>query len=168
MIQYLNQRGLQYYKQNNQRFQHIMEEAFELYEIIKIIHIVALISWFAGLLYLPRIFVYHAQVAIGSEADKIFQTMELKLLRYIMTPSMIVSLSCGLYLASETGFEFTWLHIKITLVLLLIAYQYFLSHCRKNFALGQNHHSHKFYRIINELPILLLIMIVSLVILKPF
>ncbi len=145
-----------------------MEEVFELYEIIKIVHIVAAISWFAGLLYLPRIFVYHTQVAVGSEADKIFQIMELKLLRYIMTPAMIATLSFGLYLSSEIGFEFIWLHIKITLVLLLVAYQYFLSRCRKNFALGQNKHSHKFYRLINEMPILALIAIVSLVILKPF
>ena len=137
-----------------------MEEGIELYEIIKIIHLVAVISWFAGLLYLPRIFVYHTQTAVGSETDKVFQTMERKLLHYIMTPAMIVVLLCGFYLASEIGFEFVWLHIKITLVLLLIGYHFFLNHCRKNFAIGANKYSTKFYRIINEAPTLLMIAIV--------
>ena len=146
----------------------IMEEGFELYEIIKILHIVAVIAWFAGLLYLPRIFVYHSQVAHRSETDKIFQTMEFKLLRYIMTPAMILVLAFGLYLANEIGFGFVWLHIKITLVLLLVGYHFFLGHCRKNFAAGKNKYSTKFYRIINEVPTVLLIAIVSLVILKPF
>ena len=145
-----------------------MEEGIELYEIIKIIHIVAVISWFAGLLYLPRIFVYHTQVAIGSESDIIFQTMERKLLRYIMNPAMVVVLLCGFYLANEIGFEFVWLHIKITLVLLLVGYHHFLSRCRKNFALGKNKYSAKFYRIINEIPTVAMIAIVTLVILKPF
>jgi len=145
-----------------------MFEGIENYDIIKIIHIIAVISWFAGLLYLPRIFVYHTQVAFGSETDKIFQTMERKLLRYIMNPAMIVSLLCGLYLAKEIGFEFIWLHIKITLVLILVGYQHFLGKCRKNFATGKNKYSEKFYRIINEIPTLIMIAVVSLVILKPF
>ena len=145
-----------------------MEEGIELYEIIKIIHIIAVVSWFAGLLYLPRIFVYHAQVAVGSKTDQIFQTMERKLLRYIMNPAMIVVLACGFYLAYQIGFEFAWLHIKITLALLLIGYHHFLGKCRKNFAAGKNKHSAKFYRIINEVPTVLLIAIVTLVILKPF
>lgn len=145
-----------------------MVELLEMYEIVKIIHIVAVISWFAGLLYLPRIFVYHTQVAVASEADKIFQVMERKLLYYIMSPAMLVSLACGLYLANEIGFEFIWLHIKITLVLILVGYQHFLGKCRKKFAAGQNKYSEKFYRIINEVPALILIAIISLVILKPF
>jgi putative membrane protein len=145
-----------------------MEEGIELYEIIKIIHIIAVISWFAGLLYLPRIFVYHAQVAVGSESDEIFQAMERKLLRYIMNPAMIVVLLCGFYLANEIGFEFVWLHIKITLVLLLVGYHHFLSRCRKNFVLRKNQYSSKFYRIINEIPTAAMIAIVALVILKPF
>lgn len=145
-----------------------MEEAFEYYEIIKIIHIIAIISWFAGLLYLPRIFVYHSQVAVGSEADKIFQIMERKLFYYIMSPAMLVVLACGFYLANEIGFEFIWLHIKITLVLILVAYQHFLGRCRKKFAAGENKHSTKFYRIANEVPTIIMIAVVSLVILKPF
>jgi len=140
----------------------------DIFEIIKICHIVAVISWLAGLLYLPRIFVYHTQVAFGSESDKIFQQMEYRLLRYIMNPAMILTLVFGFYLASEIGFEFIWLHIKITLVFLLVGYQHFLSRCRKNFAAGKNKYSTKFYRIINEVPTILMIAIVALVILKPF
>ncbi len=144
-----------------------MFETIENYDIIKIIHIIAVISWLAGLLYLPRIFVYHTQTNFGSEADKILQTMERKLLRYIMNPAMIIALICGLYLANEIGFEFIWLHIKITLVLALVFYHHFLAKCRKNFASGKNKYSQKFYRIINEVPTILMIIIVALVILKP-
>lgn len=143
-------------------------EEIELYDVIKILHIVAVISWLAGLLYLPRIFVYHSQVAVGSETDKIFQTMERKLMRFIMLPAMILTFIFGIYLASQIGFEFVWLHIKITLVLCLAGFHGFLSHCRKKFAQGQNKHSQKFFRLINELPTLLMICIVTLVILKPF
>ncbi len=140
----------------------------ELYDVIKILHIVSIISWFAGLLYLPRIFVYHTQVAVGCEADKIFQIMERKLLRYIMNPAMILTLSFGFYLAWQIGFEFVWLHIKITLVAILVIYHHLLSRYRKNFEKGQNKHSQKFYRIINEVPAILMIVIVTLVVLKPF
>ncbi len=141
---------------------------FDIYEIVKILHIVAVISWLAGLLYLPRLFVYHTQVEVGSETDKIFQVMEHRLLRYIMNPAMIAVFVFGFYLASEIGFGFTWLHIKLTLVLVLVAYHHFLAKCRKNFAAGKNIRSEKFYRIINEVPTVLMIAIVALVILKPF
>jgi len=140
----------------------------EIYDIIKVLHIVAVISWLAGLLYLPRIFVYHTQVLPGSEADKIFQTMERKLLRYIINPSSILVLGFGFYLASEIGFEFVWLHIKLTLVAILIIYHHFLARWRKDFEKGQNKHSQKFYRIVNEVPTILMIAIVALVVLKPF
>jgi putative membrane protein len=143
-------------------------DEIELYDAIKILHIIAVISWLAGLLYLPRIFVYHAGVKVGSESDKIFQIMEKKLLRAIMLPSMILVFVFGFYLASQIGFEFVWLHIKITLVLCLAAYHGFLSNCRKKFAQGKNKHSQKFYRFLNEVPTLLMIPIISLVILKPF
>ncbi|NBV06004.1 MAG: protoporphyrinogen oxidase HemJ [Proteobacteria bacterium] len=143
-------------------------EEIELYDVIKILHIAAVISWFAGLLYLPRIFVYHTQVAVGSETDKIFQIMEKKLMHFIMLPSILLVFAFGFYLASEIGFGFVWLHIKITLVLILAAYHGFLSRCRKNFALGKNKYSEKFYRIINEVPAVLMIIIIALVILKPF
>jgi len=143
-------------------------EDIEFYDIVKILHIVAVISWLAGLLYLPRIFVYHSQVVAGSETDIIFQTMEKRLLRYIMLPSMLLVFIFGFYLASQIGFGFIWLHIKLTLVLILAGYHGFLSRCRKNFAKGENKHSQKFYRLINEVPTVLMIFIVALVILKPF
>ena len=94
--------------------------------------------------------------------------MEYRLLRYIMNPAMIAVFIFGFYLASEIGFGFTWLHIKITLVLVLAGYHHFLGRCRKNFAAGKNIRSEKFYRIINEVPTVLMILIVTLVILKPF
>jgi protoporphyrinogen IX oxidase len=140
----------------------------ELYEIIKILHIVAVISWLAGLLYLPRIFVYHSKVVVGSESDKIFQEMERKLLRYIMNPAMILVFIFGLYLANEIGFEFVWLHIKLTLVAILVIFHHFLARWRKDFAKGQNKHSEKFYCLVNEIPTIAMIVIVALVVLKPF
>lgn len=143
-------------------------EDIEFYDIAKILHIISVISWLAGLLYLPRIFVYHTQVAVGSETDKIFQTMERKLLRYIMNPAMILTLIFGFYLASEIGFEFVWLHIKLTLVAILVIYHHLLGRWRKNFEKGQNKHSQKFYRVMNEVPTIAMIAIVALVILKPF
>lgn len=139
----------------------------EFYEIAKILHILAVISWFAGLLYLPRIFVYHAEVTVGSQTDKIFQIMEKKLIRYIMLPAMITTFVFGFYMAAEIGFEFIWLHIKVTLAFILAGYHGFLSKCRKNFVSGKNKHSAKFYRIANEVPTILMIVIVTLVILKP-
>jgi len=140
----------------------------EVYDIVKVFHTVAVIAWLAGLLYLPRIFVYHTQVAVGSETDKIFQTMERKLLRYIMNPAMILVFIFGLYLANEIGFEFHWLHAKLTLVAILVIYHHMLGRWRKDFERGTNKHSQKFYRIINEVPTVLMIAIVALVILKPF
>lgn len=141
----------------------------EIYDIIKIFHIIAIISWMAGLLYLPRIYVYHCRVEFGSSTDKIFQEMERKLLRYIMNPAMIISFLLGFYLAIQIGFAgMYWLHLKITLVLVLAAFHGFLSVCRKKFAQGKNRHSEKFFRVINEVPTILMIAIVSLVILKPF
>ena len=146
----------------------LMENYFELYEIVKICHIIALISWLAGLLYLPRIFVYHSSISSNSQADEIFQLMEKRLFRYIMNPAMIATLLFGFYLAQEIGFSFAWLHIKLLLVAILVAYHHFLGRCIKNFAAKKNKYDQKFYRIINEIPTILMIAIVCLVILKPF
>jgi len=140
----------------------------ETYELVKVLHVVAVISWMAGLLYLPRIFVYHAGVKIGSQTDLIFQTMERKLLRYIMNPAMIVAFVCGLYLAFEIGFSFVWLHAKLTLVAILLIYHHLLGLWRKDFERGANKHSEKFYRAINEVPTIAMIGIVFFVIIKPF
>ena len=134
----------------------------------KSLHIIAVISWLAGLLYLPRIYVYHCQAKIGSEMDKTFQIMEKRLLRFIINPAMILTLLFGLSLIYSIGFEFVWLHIKLTLVLGLIIFHGFLAKWRKDFEKGQNKHSQKFYRIINEVPTILMIGIVFLVIFKPF
>jgi putative membrane protein len=143
-------------------------EELDVFEIIKILHIASVISWLAGLLYLPRIFVYHASAQRNSDVDKIFQVMEKRLLRYIMNPAMLLAVGFGLVLAYFIGFNFVWLHIKIGLVLCLIFYHHFLAKCRKKFALGKNIYSQKFFRILNEVPTLLMIAIISIVILKPF
>ena len=103
----------------------------DAYSFFKIIHILSIISWMVGLFYLPRLFVYHCQVKNGSQSDKIFQTMEQKLLRIIMNPAMIISFISGLYLASLVGFE-PWLHAKLTLVLALAGFHGYLAKCRKD------------------------------------
>ena len=144
-------------------------ENIESYAIIKILHIVSVMSWMAGLLYLPRIFVYHCKVAVNSESDKLFQEMERKLLRYIMNPAMIATFIFGFYMAIQIGFEGSyWLHLKITLVLILAGFHGFLSKWRKNFASGKNKNSEKFYRLVNEIPTVIMVASVALVILKPF
>lgn len=143
-------------------------EDIALYDIIKILHIISVISWMAGLLYLPRIFVYHSSVQSQSPTDLIFQEMERKLLRYIMNPAMIATFVFGFYLAFKIGFEgMYWLHLKITLVFILAGYHGFLSKCRKNFIKAKNNYSAKFFRIINEIPTIIMIIVVYLVILKP-
>ncbi len=116
-------------------------EEIDLYSLVEITHIIAVISWMAGLLYLPRIFVYHSEVKHGSEADKIFQIMERKLLRFIMNPAMIVVVCCGLYMASQIGFDQHWLHAKMTIVAILIGFHHFLSRCRIYFIIGKNKYS---------------------------
>jgi putative membrane protein len=134
----------------------------------KSLHIIAVISWLAGLLYLPRLFVYHSKVEVGSEMDKTFQTMERRLLRFIMNPALILVIILGLTLAYIMGFNYVWLHIKLTLVTALIIFHHLLSRWRKDFEKGQNKHGEKFYRIMNEVPTILMIAIVFLVIFKPF
>ncbi len=139
----------------------------DLYSILKIIHLAAIISWMVGLFYLPRLFVYHCQVKNDSESYKIFQTMEYKLLKIIMNPAMIVSFLSGFYLASLIGFQ-PWLHAKITLVLIMAGFHGYLAKCRKKFANNQNQNSEKFYRIINEIPTILMLGILIMVVIKPF
>lgn len=139
-----------------------------IYLTIKSLHIIAVISWLAGLLYLPRLFVYHSKVEIGSKMDETFKIMEKKILYFIIHPAMLITILLGLGLTHFIGFDYRWLHIKIFLVILLITFHFFLSRCRKNFAIGENKHSEKFYRIINEVPTVLMIGIVFLVIFKPY
>jgi len=140
-----------------------------MYEWIKAFHIIAVIAWMAGMLYLPRLFVYHSEAEAGSAQSETFKVMERRLLRAIINPAMVAVWVLGLWLAWLNGFFASgWLHAKLTLVLALSALHGFFSRWRKDFAADRNRHSAKFYRIINELPTILMIGIVLLVVLKPF
>ena len=140
------------------------------YAWIKVLHIVAIISWMAGLLYLPRLFVYHTGVAIGSEASETFKIMERRLLKAIMTPAMIVAWAAGLWLAIVPTEDYaqSWFHAKFLAVLILSGSHGMMARHVKQFALDQNKHSSRYFRIFNEVPTLLMIFIVVLVIVKPF
>ena len=141
-----------------------------LYLLFKSIHLIAVISWMAGLLYLPRIFVYHAENIENINSSNIFKTMERKLFYYIMTPAMILSWIFGLILIFTLGFSVfneLWIQLKLIFVILLTIYHFYLGKCVSNFAINQNNSSSKFYRIINEIPTILLIIIVFIVVFKP-
>ena len=136
---------------------------------LKAFHVVAVIAWMAGMLYLPRLFVYHCEAEIGSKQSETFKLMERRLLRAIINPAMIATWVLGLWLAWDQGlFSAGWLHAKLVLVLALSAVHGLFSRWVRDFATDRNAHSQKFYRIINEVPTLLMIAIVLLVILKPF
>ena len=143
------------------------------YLLFKSIHLIAVISWMAGLLYLPRIFVYHSESIENKKSEDListFMTMEKRLFIYIMNPAMIVSWIFGVLLIYSIGFEnfnSLWLKIKLLLVLLLTIYHFFLFYCLKKFAENTNSYSSKFYRIINEIPTILLILIILIVVFKP-
>ena len=140
------------------------------YLLFKSLHLIAVISWMAGLLYLPRIFVYHSENMNKEEICTVFKTMERKLYSYIMMPAMILSWLFGLILISYIGFETisaTWLQIKLVLVVLLSIYHFYLGSLLKSFNENNNTKSSKFFRWLNEFPTLLLIIIVFIVIFKP-
>ena len=142
----------------------------DIYLIFKSLHLISVISWMAGLLYLPRIFVYHAQNHLEVKISEIFKVMEKKLFFYIMTPAMILSWFFGLLLIHSIGFQQlgqTWLILKLVLVTILTIYHFYLGSLLSQFKLNLNKHSHKFFRYINEIPTILLILIVFVVILKP-
>ena len=139
------------------------------YLLYKSLHLIAVISWMAGLLYLPRIFVYHSENE-NEIISNVFKTMERKLYNYIMTPAMVLSWLFGIALIHEIGFEQLanlWLQIKLILVILLTFYHFYLGLLLNDFKLDQNKKTSKFYRYINEIPTLLLIFIVFVVIFKP-
>ncbi len=141
-----------------------------LYLLIKSLHLVAVISWMAGLLYLPRIFVYHVENFEKKETTKVFEIMEKRLFNYIMRPAMFLSWLLGVILILIIGieaFSFLWLQIKLILVFLLSIYNEYLGRCIKMIKLGKNQKSSKFYRIINEIPTVLLIFVVFIVVFKP-
>ena len=140
-----------------------------MYLWLKAFHIIAVISWMAGMLYLPRLFVYHAVAEPGSAQAKTFEVMEHRLLAYIMTPAMALTWILGVALMLQGGFLTTgWLHAKLLLVLAMSGTHGFLSRCAREFSLGKNRHSQKFYRIINEVPTIFMIVIVILATVKPF
>ncbi len=142
----------------------------EYYEWIKAFHLIFVISWMSGLFYLPRLFVYHSELQPGSQEDKLFQTMERKLMKIIMLPAMILTIIFGLWLAQIYGLKNLggWFHTKMTIVLIMLYFHHFLSSRRKDFVRGKNKYRAKFYRIINEVPTILMIVMVIMVIVKPF
>ena len=143
------------------------------YLLFKSIHLIAVISWMAGLLYLPRIFVYHSDASVNDKSEDListFKIMERRLFVYIMNPAMIVSWIFGLLLIHTIGIEnigFLWLQLKILFVILLTIYHFFLFQCLGKFNENNNTFSSKFYRIINEIPTILLIGIILVVVFKP-
>ncbi len=139
------------------------------YLLFKSLHLIAVISWMAGLLYLPRIFVYHSENN-NEIITSVFKTMERKLFFYIMTPAMMLSWLFGLILIYEVGFDqlaSLWLKLKLILVIFLTVYHFYLGSLLNQFKFNQNTKTSKFYRYINEIPTLLLILIVFIVIFKP-
>ena len=140
------------------------------YLFFKSLHLIAVISWMAGLLYLPRIFVYHVENKKKKEATDVFETMEKRLFFYIMRPAMIVSWILGLILIYINGIEIfsqLWMQLKIVLVILLSVYNDYLGKCLESLRNKTNIRSSKFFRIINEIPTVILIFVVFLVIFKP-
>ena len=141
-----------------------------LYLLFKSLHLIAVVSWMVGLLYLPRIFVYHVENFEKKQTTEIFEVMEKRLYFYIMRPAMVLSWIFGITLILIVGFEtfsFLWLQIKLALVVLLTIYHEYLGKCMRLLKSGKNEKSSKFYRIINEIPTILLILIVFIVIFKP-
>ena len=140
------------------------------YLLFKSLHLIAVISWMAGLLYLPRIFVYHVENSADENISLIFKTMERKLYFYIMMPAMTVTWIFGLILISNLGFEILsalWVQLKLLLVVLLTLYHFYLAQLLGDFKLNQNTKSSKFFRVINEVPTILLVLIVFVVVFKP-
>ena len=143
------------------------------YLLFKSIHLIAVISWMAGLLYLPRIFVYHSEAVQKNRSEDLMETfkvMERRLLVYIMNPAMIVSWIFGVLLIHTIGIDnlsFFWLQLKLVFVIILTIYHFFLFQCLRKFAENNNTYSPRFYRIINEIHTVLLIGIILIVIFKP-
>ena len=144
------------------------------YLLFKSIHLIAVISWMAGLLYLPRIFVYHSEATTNNKSEDListFKIMERRLFIYIMNPAMILSWILGVLLIYTIGienFSFIWLQLKLVFVIILTIYHFFLFQCLRKFAENNNSYSSKFYRMINEIPTVLLIGIILVVVFKPF
>jgi len=139
------------------------------YPWLKALHVISVIAWMAGLFYLPRLFVYHAESAPGSDKSETFKVMERRLLKAIMNPAMIATWLFGILVAFAGGWwTAPWLHAKLLLVLVMSGFHGWLARCRRDFAEDRNRHTSRTYRIANELPTLLVILIVVLVVVKPF
>lgn len=141
-----------------------------LYDWIKALHVIAVMAWMAGMLYLPRLFVYHVAAPVGSPMSETFKIMERRLLRAIINPAMVASLGFGLWLLhlNPALLQEPWMHAKLTLVIGMIGLHVCFARWRRAFAEDRNQHSARFFRFLNEAPTLLLIGIVILVIVKPF
>jgi len=143
-----------------------------LYLYVKAFHVIAIIAWMAGLLYLPRLFVYHSYAEVGSQQSETFKLMEVRLLRYIMNPAMIASWVFGLLLLGYYGFinwsVDIWFHVKFLLVIILTGYHMVLARWRRLFAQDENAHSAKFYRFMNEVPTVIMVAVVILAVARPF
>ncbi len=138
-----------------------------LFNILKTIHIFSVISWMAGLLYLPRLFVYHADKKITKETSETFKIMERRLFKFIMTPAFVFTWLTGLAMIHYLGLDI-WLILKILFVFILTGYHFFCQICLQKFTTDQNTYSPKFFRITNEVPAVILIFIIILVVFKPF
>jgi putative membrane protein len=139
------------------------------YDWIKALHVIAVIAWMAGIFYLPRLFVYHTGAKIGSDKSETFKVMEAKLLRMIMNPAMILTWITGLAIVRIGGFEQQpWFMAKFVLVIAMSIFHMWLASCRKAFAADRNARSERAYRMANEIPTILMMLIVVLVIVKPF
>ena len=140
-----------------------------MYLWLKAFHVIAVMAWMAGMLYLPRLFVYHCAAEVGSTQSETFKLMERRLLKVIITPAMVVNWVLGLWLAWAGGaYAAGWLHTKVVLVLVLSALHGFFVRWVRQFALDQNRNSQKFFRVINEVPAVLMVGIVILAVVKPF
>ena len=141
----------------------------DYYDWIKALHVIAVIAWMAGMLYLPRLFIYHCEAEPGSRQSETFKVMERRLLTIIINPAMVVTWALGLWLTYEGGWHRAeWLHAKFALVVGLSALHGFMVRWVRDFGADKNQHTQKFYRIINEIPTVLMIAIVILVVVKPF
>ncbi|MFA7430464.1 MAG: protoporphyrinogen oxidase HemJ [Rhodospirillaceae bacterium] len=145
----------------------IVELGSTAYAWVKALHVISIITWMAGLFYLPRLYVYHAETTVGSEQSETFKVMERRLLRGIMNPSLVVVFITGLMMF-PVWMTAGWMHGKLTLVILMAVCHGFYARWRKDFLADRNTRSHKFYRVANEVPTVLLLGIVILVIVKPF
>lgn len=143
----------------------------DLYSWIKALHVISVIAWMAGMFYLPRLYIYHVDAPVGSPQSETFKVMERRLLRAIINPAMIASFVFGIWMLSLLGsavWSQGWWHVKLTMVLLMGTYHMFLSRWRRDFEADRNRRSAKFYRFANEIPTVLMIVIVVMVIVKPF